>query len=379
MNTPPSRPRIASGAALCKIAVRKTPHHVRGPRSGQQQQREPEPAGQAEADDATAPGEDRGQHRQALPLHPPEPTAEQRTEQGAGGERAVHRAGSLLAAVEHLVGQRGEQRPRHAEHHRDDVDHEGHEQHLAGEEEAQPFHDAGEPRSAAAALGRHRGQGQHRRDRGGEGHRIQSVRGTEAERADEEAGEQWPTGQADVELDLPQRVPGRQQLLGQQPRHEGRPRRRVEREQAGLGSHDRVQQPDLLGAREGLREQDRGQPGLRRRCGQHQPAPVDGVGHRPAVQAEDDQRHETGETDQADRGRRTGQGIDLQRYGDGGDLRADDAHRVADQQIAVGRGRAQRREVQRDTPPAPSSRCLGRQVRRHGDSLSTRQLEPSRR
>jgi hypothetical protein len=67
---------------------------------------------------------------------------------------------------------------------------------------------------------------------------------------------------------------------------------------AGLAGDDRVQQPGRAQAGGGLRGEHESQRQLAERRDQHQLAAVDGVGDRPAVQPEDDERQQPGDADQ---------------------------------------------------------------------------------
>src|SRR6266496_3128255 len=97
---PASRPRSASGTASWRIVLRNT----------------------AEAGDGGAPGDDRDDDREALALDPADPAGGERAGQGARAGRGVEEAEGRGAPAEKRGGQRGEQSPRHAEHHGVDVD-----------------------------------------------------------------------------------------------------------------------------------------------------------------------------------------------------------------------------------------------------------------
>ncbi len=200
-------------------------HHVRQPRGGQAEHGQPQHVGQPEQRDRRPPHDDRDEHRDAVPVHPAEPAGEQRTEQRADRERGVEDPGGLLPAAVDVLRESGEQRAGHREHHRHEVDHEGHQQHLPAAQEGQPLQDARRPGPPPAALRRHRGQPRHREQRRAERHGVQRVRRAVAVPGDQHAGQQRADRHREVELHLLERVRRRQQLLAQQPRHEGLPRR----------------------------------------------------------------------------------------------------------------------------------------------------------
>lgn len=79
---------------------------------------------------------------------------------------------------------------------------------------------------------------------------------------------------------------------GEQPGDHRGAGRCVEGEADGLEGDDRVQQPDPFDARDRRRHQDDGQDEGPGGAEQAELAPVDGVRDGPAVEPEDDQRHE---------------------------------------------------------------------------------------
>ena len=104
-------------------------------------------------------------------------------------------------------------------------------------------------------------------------------------------------------------------------------------------------------------------------------APVDVVGQRAAVQAEDDQRHQLDQADRADREVGAGQRVDLERDGDVGDHRAEVEDRAGDEQQPEVARLAQRRDVhpQRAQPVTPASRTRApRGTRRAGPHAGCR-------
>jgi hypothetical protein len=137
-----------------------------------------------------------------------EPAGEQRPDQRAGRERGVEHPGGLRPAAEDLVGERREQRPRHREDHRDEVDDERHEQHLGRAQERQPLEHTAEPARrppAGGIVGRPETAAMR------EELSASTAYAAESRARDEHPAISGPTRDADVELDLPQRVRRRQQ------------------------------------------------------------------------------------------------------------------------------------------------------------------------
>ncbi|MFN8037112.1 MAG: hypothetical protein U0V73_14345 [Acidimicrobiia bacterium] len=136
-------PEVVGDAELEDGAAEDGGHHVgrarhaeTGEREQQRRSREPERR------DREAPHPHRDQHRETLPFDPPDPTGRDRADDGAErhrGEQDPHEAG---AAVEPFGGDGREQRPRHAEHHCDQVDDERGLEHAPPTQVAEPFDDA---------------------------------------------------------------------------------------------------------------------------------------------------------------------------------------------------------------------------------------------
>ena len=98
-------------------------------------------------------------------------------------------------------------------------------------------------------------------------------------------------------------------------------------------------------SRNALTGQDRGEHRLPDAGPDQQPAPVDVVGERAAVQPEDDDRHELDEADRADREVGAGQRVDLVGHRDVADHRAEVEDRAGEEQQPEVTGGAQRRGV----------------------------------
>ena len=121
--TPISRPRIPSGPANWMIVFRNTadstsaqPATASSSSASGSQCATPNPA--IDAPQTSTAHDD----REPLPPDPADPAAGQRAEQRAGPGRGVEQPDGGRAAAEDGRGERGEQRPRHAEHHRVHVD-----------------------------------------------------------------------------------------------------------------------------------------------------------------------------------------------------------------------------------------------------------------
>src|SRR6266540_271952 len=103
-----SRPRSPSGTVSCRIALRNTAEMTS--------------AAPATASRTSASG---NQHGTTLPANAADPAGRERPQQRTSPWRGVQQPDRARAAVEHPGPQRREQRPRHAEDHRVQVDEEG--------------------------------------------------------------------------------------------------------------------------------------------------------------------------------------------------------------------------------------------------------------
>jgi hypothetical protein len=226
----------------------------------------------------------------------------------------------------------GEQRARHPEGHRRDVDHERAHQRAVAAHEAQALGDRAPD-----------GEGRARRHRT---HLAQRQRGEEGDeerpgvdrvgRADAEPGDQQPArARADDRGDL--REPEVQRQRGAQPLGTGEPRhhRRPRDVDDGAGPREQPRQHEDEDDRRLLGERDRGEPGddqhLRELGRQQQPPAIDAVGDRTAQQRRGDQRAELHDAQQPDERRRVREHVHLVRDGDQRRLRAERRERLTEQ------------------------------------------------
>ena len=153
---------------------------------------------------------------------------------------------------------------------------------------------------------------------------------------DEHTGDERPDDLADAAHGEVEAVGGRDEVGRHDARDDRAPGRGGDGEHRGLDGDQAEDEPDVAQVEQGLDEQGEGDDPATRRGPQVESAPVDGVGDRTAVEAEDHDGHEPRETDVADVEGRVGQGPDLDGDGDMGEHRADERGALADQQPAVG-------------------------------------------
>lgn len=156
--------------------------------------------------------------------------------------------------------------------------------------------------------------------------------------------------------DLPaQRVQGgrrRLLLVRHDPGHQGVQRGPLEPGQGGDPAGHHVQRPQQRLREQRVHQQDRGEHAEPRLGEQDDPAPVHGIGERPAVQPEDHQRHQLHRPHRADRERRAGEVLDLERQRDEGHEAAEVRDQPLDpQQPEVGRGTPRREVRQQGAEP----------------------------
>ena len=123
-----------------------------------------------------------------------EPAGGQRRDRRAHRHRREEQAGPLRAGVVDADGEHREQRPRHPERHRHEVDRERAHQRLVAAHEAQALGDRAQASAAcspssAGAAGAHGDERGHHRQAAD---RVDRVRRADAERADEQAAEPGP-------------------------------------------------------------------------------------------------------------------------------------------------------------------------------------------
>lgn len=162
-------------------------------------------------------------------------------------------SGPPKAFVPHL----GEERPRHAEDHRDQVDDEAHEQHRVQAQVAQAVDHGRQPHPprAGAGVGAVRRQGrqpEHRPEGGEQAERIHGIQGRETEDRDQRAAHERAADRAELHDRHVEGVAGGQLVGGDEPREHRRPGRLVDGEAGLLEREDREQHPDVVDAGRGL-------------------------------------------------------------------------------------------------------------------------------
>ena len=156
---PASRPRSASGIVWFHIVTRKMPLTASAPPARARQTSAGHSVSQKPNPTMATPQTGRGQHhREAVAVHARRPAAgqagDQRAHRGRGVEQAEH------AGPPSRLGQRREERERHAEDHRHEVDHVGPDQLLPAAGVAEALADALEARALGAfAAAARRGSG----------------------------------------------------------------------------------------------------------------------------------------------------------------------------------------------------------------------------
>ena len=300
--------------------------------------------------------------------HLPRPAARERQQQCAGRAGGEQQPEHLRAAV--AGGDGREQRDRHREQHRVDVDEVAAHQVLAAARVAPALRDPRDARRRRVGRRRHRAHPCQRDERDEERRRVDRVGRAQAGARDQDAAERRPGDLAGVAAEALERGRRGQLLARHQARHH-----RVERgplQPAGRRhpGRDEEQDPDLrLGEQRvgDQRESEREQRGV---GDQHEPAAVVRVGQRAAEQRRDQQRGQLREPEQPDDERRASQVVDLERDRDEGDHRArerDGLARVEQPELAVP---AQRPDVERDR---------AEQAEQRGQLSSTRRPRPARR
>ena len=138
-------------------------------------------------------------------------------------------------------GERREERPRHPEDHRVQVDDERREQHRrrAGEREALPDRSPPAPRRSAARRW-HRPHPEDRQERNREPRDGGHVDGRDAERRQEDARERRPAERRELADDLVQRQGGRQVVSADQLRDARVPHRRLDARERGDEGSQRI-------------------------------------------------------------------------------------------------------------------------------------------
>ena len=251
---------------------------------------------------------------------------------------AIHRARPARARVEDAHREHREERARHPERHRAQVDEERAGERPVGADEAQPLADRGEHTRlhlVGGALGALRELGRERV--GGDDHRqaargVDHVRGADPERGDEDAAERRPDHhrqvvQAEAERERAAQLIGRDQV-----RHDRGGDHVLERAEARHHARQHEQHRDRRRPRE-RHDRERGrarhEPGLDE---QQQVAAVVAVGERAAPQRHRHQRDELDRAEQAGEERRVRERVDLERQRHQRGLRADRGHEVAQHQ-----------------------------------------------
>ena len=268
---------------------------------------------------------------------------------GIAAKSSAKASAALARPAERDVGHLREQRARHAEDHRDDVDDERHHQHRLGPQVAEAVDDRADAGRDRRAHHRQRRQA----DDGAEGReerdRVEQVEPGEADQRDQRAADERTGDAAGLHDGHVERVGRGQQLLVEDPRQQRGPGRLVDGEEGLLHGEEAQQQPHVLGAQRRLQpEAGAGEDEPDGRDHQ-QRAPVEDVGQRAAPQPEDHQRDEAEDAGQADVRRRAGHRVDLRGHRHDGQLGADDRDDVGQPEPAeVGVG--ERSGVRQQSP-----------------------------
>ena len=308
-------------------------------------------AEQTEPDHRQPPHHDRADDHKALAPDLWQPAGEHPAGDGARPDRCRqqrHDGAALDRSAEALVGDLREQRPRHTEDHRDEVDDERHQHNGVTREVGEPVPDRAEPparRPADAGVsGRHRTQPHGRPNRRGAGDRVEQVQRGQVHPAQQHPGQQRPDDRAELHHGHVQRVGGGQLIAGQHPRNRRRAGRRVDREERLLHGEQTQHNPDVVRRQRRLRPQQ--QRRHRQPAGRddEQDAPIHRVGPCAAPQPEHDQRHQREQPGQTDVRRIPGERVDLHRDGEDRQVPPDDGDDTGQPQPTEVAG-AQRRDV----------------------------------
>lgn len=288
-----------------------------------------------------------GDHdRQAVPVHAAEPAgehpAQQRAHRGSGDEQA---GGPGVAAVPEQRDGRV-QRPRIREDHRAHVREEGHPEVGPPGQEPQAVHHGGPLAPLTLRpVRQHRRQPPHRVQSRREGDRVDQVRRLVAPQADHDSAQHGADEGAGRGRHGTERVRRRQVFRRQQARDHRRARRGVERPAHRLEGHDRVEQPHPVIAGERRDGQCHGQRARAGRAVQAELAPVHRVRDGTPVEAEDDQRDQREQADEAHGEAGACDVVHLEGHRERGHRLARPGHRVADPQASVVDGDTQRGEI----------------------------------
>ncbi len=242
----------------CRGHVGGAPDHEHQYSGGQHRQSPVvgEAHGDPEPEHGEPPDEDRGDDGEPVPFHPRDPagedSAEHRSDRDAG-EQQRERHPAALRATEVQVRDLGEQRPWHAEDHRDDVHEERHQQHrVAAESSASPSSTALRPRlPVVPSIGR-AGSASTAPRVGIRREGVDQVEPGVAEHRDQGSRDERTPDGAGLHHRHVQRVGGRQEWQRQQSGEYGVPGRLVDREERLLHREQDEQQPHVGAARPGL-------------------------------------------------------------------------------------------------------------------------------
>ena len=259
--------------------------------------------------------------------------------------------------------ERREERERHPEEHRVDVDHVGAEQLLARGRVLDALEHAAQARRLRVRRWWRRAHQREGGEREHEGADVDRVRGGHARRRDDHPGQRGPSDLGDARQRPVDRGRGLQLVALDQPGEQ-----RVQRwSQDGLRGGEQcrrdVEHPQLRGRDERVDQQrDRDERG-RELGAEDQPPAVEGVGQRAADERQHDDRDELGGAQQADGERGVGEGEDLHEQGDLRERAAQQRDRVAaDHQPQVA-APAQQRQVGEDHCRRARTQLVRRRIR----------------
>ena len=314
----------------------------------------------------------RDAHRGAVAVDARRPAARHRREQRRRPP-ARRRAARARPAPPRWLGDGREERHRHAEEHRDDVDDVGAHQLRARAGVAQPLDDRARRLggSASGGGGTARIIAQ-RRERDREGGRVDGVGRRHAGGRDQHAADRRAGDHADRHPKRARAPPAaisssRSTSRGVSASSDGRCR-----PSSVASSADITNSTHSCGCGEQRVCDQHERRRRERELGQlHQPPPVEGVGERAADERGRQERHQLGQPEQPDDERRAAQLVGLVGDRDVGDHRAEERHPLADEEQPEVAPPPQRPDVDRRQPQQPA-RAARRDRRARGRRARTR-------
>ena len=260
-------------------------------------------------------------------MDPQRPARGQADDERADGGRGVE--GAQRRAAELAGGQRREQRQRHPEDHRHEVDDIGPDQLLAAARVAEALDDGSPGRRFGVVARRYRSHRHEAGERCQEARRVDAEGGHRARGPDQHAADRGADDHAKAAAQLGQRRHGRELVRRHQPR-----RHRVERGtlQAVEGRHQaggQVEHRDRRLGERGVGHQRQAGGHQADLGGDHQAPAIHPVRQRAADERRQQQRHQLHDAEDADREAGVRQGVHLPRQRHVGDHRAEEGHELS--------------------------------------------------